>query len=70
MASKGQSTTGKTYGNKTIYVSDWDVWERLVTHAKKQNKSVSEVIHEAIVRVLEPANDDAVKLQKIREILG
>jgi predicted transcriptional regulator len=55
--------------NKTIYVKDDDLWERVVVIAKRREISVSTLIENALSSYLEPSAADK-KLQRIAQILA
>ena len=59
-----------TYGHRTIYVKDHDLWGLAVTVARENNISVSTLIQEAMVNYLSPTSRAEIKLQKIRKILA
>jgi len=69
MASKAKGHDGKMYGNKTIYVRDWDKWNEAVEFAKQQNLSMSDVIALALERLLTPPEKGLSKLDRIRAII-
>jgi hypothetical protein len=72
LASKGRPARdpeGPRYGNKTIYVKDWSRWDQLMELAQKRGQSVSDLIGEAIDRMLSKENAAEYKITQIRRIL-
>ncbi len=57
-------------GNKTIYVRDQERWEMIVSLARDQGRSVSDLIAEALDRYLQPEDTAERKLSAIRRILA
>jgi hypothetical protein len=70
----GNAMRGKksetSYGNKTIYVRDWERWEKVVELARAQGRSMSDLIAEAMERLLDPPDVAERKLAEIRRILA
>jgi hypothetical protein len=64
-----RSTEGPKYGNKTIYVKDWSRWDQFIDLANSRGQSVSELLSEAIDRMLTGEKAAEFKITQIRRIL-
>jgi len=56
-------------GAKTIYVKDWSRWDQFIDLANKRGQSVSELLSEAVDRMLAGENAAEYKITQIRRIL-
>ena len=59
----------RSYGHRTIYVKDHELWGLVVEVAREQDISVSALIQDALLSYLRPEGAEE-KLQKIRKILA